>query len=55
MIVDYAKMDPDEARNDFQKRLKEYESIYETLDEKYDKDIPYIKFYNVAHDSCFHF
>lgn len=40
-------MDPDEARSDFQKRLKEYESIYETLDENYDRDIPYIKFYNV--------
>ena len=55
MIVDYAKMDPDEARNDLQKRLKEYESIYEPLDEKYANDIPYIKFYNVAHDSRFHF
>ena len=41
-------MDPDEARRDFQERLKQYESIYETLDEMLDKDIPYIKFYNVS-------
>ena len=47
---DYAKMDPEEARRDFQERLKQYESIYETLDEELDKDIPYIKLYNVV--SC---
>ena len=41
-------MDPDEARRDFQERLRQYESIYETLDETLDKDIPYIKFYNVS-------
>ena len=32
---------------DFQERLKQYESIYETMDEVDDKDIPYIKLYNV--------
>lgn len=50
MTLDYAKMDPEEARRDFQERLKQYESIYETLDEELDKDIPYIKLYNVV--SC---
>ena len=41
-------MDRETALKDFQDRLKPYESIYETLDEEYDKDIPYIKLYNVA-------
>ena len=40
-------MDRDTALKDFQDRLKQYESIYETLDEEYDKEIPYIKLYNV--------
>ena len=40
-------MDPEEARKDFQDRLRQYESIYETLDEEKDRDIPYIKLYNV--------
>ena len=44
---DYAKMDPETARKDFADRIKKYESIYETLDEVIDKDIPYIKLYNV--------
>ena len=46
-FVDYATMDPEEARKDFQERLRQYESIYETLDEVKDRDIPYIKLYNV--------
>ena len=41
-------MDPEAARRDFQDRLKQYESIYEPVDEVLDKDIPYIKLYNVA-------
>lgn len=40
-------MNREEAMKDFQERLKQYESIYETMDEVYDKDIPYIKLYNV--------
>lgn len=32
---------------DFLLRLKQYESIYQTMDEDYDKDTPYIKLYNV--------
>ena len=40
---DYAKMDPEVARKDFAERLKQYESIYETLDEQLDKGIAYIK------------
>ena len=44
---DYAKMDPEVARKDFAERLKQYESIYETLDEQLDKGIAYIKLYNV--------
>ena len=47
LMSDYSKMDPEEARRDFQDRLKQYESIYEPVDEELDKDIPYIKLYNV--------
>ena len=46
-LSDYSQMDPEEARRDFQDRLKQYESIYEPVDEELDKDIPYIKLYNV--------
>lgn len=45
---DYADMDPEMARKDFADRIKKYESIYETMDEVIDKDIPYIKLYNVC-------
>lgn len=41
-------MDPEAARHDFQERLQQYESIYETLDEEKDKEISYIKLYNVG-------
>ena len=41
-------MDPEAARRDFQERLQQYESIYETLDEEKDRDISYIKLYNVG-------
>ena len=50
LISDYSKMDPEEARRDFQDRLKQYESIYEPVDEELDKDIPYIKLYNVLNE-----
>lgn len=46
-------MDPEEARRDFQERLKQYESIYEPVDEELDKDIPYIKLYNVNELLCY--
>ena len=36
-LSDYSQMDPEEARRDFQ----------EPVDEELDKDIPYIKLYNV--------
>lgn len=41
-------MDRETALKDFEDRLKQYESIYETLDEEFDKDTPYIKLYNVG-------
>ena len=41
-------MDRETALKDFKDRMKKYESIYETLDVEYDKDIPYIKLYNVG-------
>ena len=50
LMSDYSKMDPEEARRDFQDRLKQYESIYEPVDEELDKDIPYIKLYNVLNE-----
>ena len=36
LMSDYSKMDPEEARRDFQDRLKQYESIYEPVDEELD-------------------
>ena len=50
LMSDYSKMDPEEARRVFQERLKQYESIYEPVDEELDKDIPYIKLYNVLNE-----
>lgn len=41
-------MDRETALKDFQDRMRKYESIYETLDRDFDKDIPYIKLYNVG-------
>ena len=41
-------MNKEDAMKDFLLRLKQYESIYQTMDEDYDKDIPYIKLYNVC-------
>ena len=48
LTSDYSKMDPEEARRDFQDRLKQYESIYEPVDEELDKDIPDIMLYHVV-------
>lgn len=45
---DYKDMDPKKAREDFEKRVAEYEKIYETIDDKYENDLSYIKLYDVG-------
>lgn len=45
---DYVGMDPIKAREDFEKRVSEYEKIYETLDEKHEGDLSYIKLFDVG-------
>lgn len=43
---DYLDMDKDAAVEDFRKRIKHYEDMYEPLDEKLDKVLSYIRIYN---------
>eukprot|EP00731_Ephydatia_muelleri_P001106 Em0001g1106a len=44
---DYKEQDPEEAVKDFQMRIKNYEIRYETLDHVKDKDLSWVKIYNV--------
>lgn len=45
---DYVGVDPVKARSDFMKRVEEYEKIYETISEEDEKDLSYIKLFNVG-------
>lgn len=45
---DYKEQDPEEAVKDFLMRIKNYEIRYETLDHVKDKDLSWVKIYNVG-------
>jgi len=45
---DYKNVDTQKAINDFKNRIKEYEQVYETLDEKSDEDKSFIKIIDVG-------
>eukprot|EP01120_Amphizonella_sp_Union-15-10_P012809 TRINITY_DN578_c0_g1_i1.p1 TRINITY_DN578_c0_g1~~TRINITY_DN578_c0_g1_i1.p1 ORF type:complete len:456 (+),score=82.25 TRINITY_DN578_c0_g1_i1:72-1370(+) len=44
---DYRHLDPKQARSDFEARLRNYEKVYQPLDES--EHLPYIKLINVGH------
>lgn len=44
---DYKGQDPEEAAQDFRNRIRNYEKVYETLDED-ESDITYVKLINVG-------
>ena len=43
---DYKGMDKEKAVDDFRRRISHYESLYEPLDEEYDREYSYIRIYN---------
>lgn len=45
---DYCNKDPEEAMEDFKKRIRHYKSAYETIDPKLDGDLSYIKIIDVG-------
>ena len=45
---DYVGQDPEEAAKDFRNRIRNYEKVYETIDES-EKDFAYVKLINVGH------
>lgn len=45
---DYVGQDPEEAANDFRNRIRNYEKVYETLDED-ESDLTYCKLIDVGH------
>lgn len=45
---DYCNKDPDEAMEDFKKRIVHYENAYETIDPELDGDLSYIKIIDVG-------
>mmetsp|Transcript_22383 Transcript_22383/g.76689 ORF Transcript_22383/g.76689 Transcript_22383/m.76689 type:complete len:631 (+) Transcript_22383:282-2174(+) len=52
---DYQDMDPAQAREDFMKRVKAYESRYETIDDdEQGGDLMYIKLFNVGQKVVMH-
>ena len=44
---DYKGQDPEDASRDFRNRIKEYEKVYETIDED-EKDLTYVKLIDVG-------
>lgn len=44
---DYAGQDPEEAAQDFRNRIRNYERVYETIDED-EQDMTYVKLINVG-------
>lgn len=44
---DYKGQDPEDASRDFRDRIREYEKVYETIDED-EKDLTYVKLINVG-------
>ncbi|KAL9114539.1 MAG: hypothetical protein Q9227_001620 [Pyrenula ochraceoflavens] len=45
---DYVGQDPEEAAKDFRNRIRNYEKVYETIDES-ERDMAYVKLINVGH------
>lgn len=45
---DYCHKDPDEAMTDFKKRIKHYQSAYETIEPRLDSELSYIKIIDVG-------
>ncbi|KAL9083450.1 MAG: hypothetical protein Q9165_008526 [Trypethelium subeluteriae] len=45
---DYKGQDPEEAAGDFRERIRNYEKVYETIDED-ERDLTYVKLINVGH------
>ena len=45
---DYVGQDPEAAAQDFRNRIRNYEKVYQTIDED-EKDITYVKLINVGH------
>ena len=46
---DYVGQDPEEAARDFRNRIKNYEAVYESIDES-EKHYSYVKLVNVGHN-----
>jgi hypothetical protein len=44
---DYKGLDPEQAAQDFRNRIRNYEKVYETIDED-EKDLTYLKLMNVG-------
>lgn len=44
---DYLNTNKDEASKDFEKRIHEYEKVYQTLDESHDESLSFIKLFDV--------
>lgn len=40
--------DPEEAAKDFRERIKNYEKVYETIDDEEKKDYTFVKIANVG-------
>ena len=45
---DYKGQDPEEAAKDFRNRIRNYEKVYQTIDDKYENDLTYVKLINVG-------
>lgn len=45
---DYKGQDPEEAAKDFRNRIRNYEKVYQTIDDKYENDLTYVKLVNVG-------
>lgn len=45
---DYVGQDPEEAARDFRNRIRNYEKVYQTIDED-EEDLTYVKLINVGH------
>lgn len=50
---DYKEMDAKVAREDFMKRVKEYEEVYEPITQENDNNISYIRLFNVFIDMIY--
>ena len=45
---DYKNQDPEEAAQDFMERIRNYESVYQSIDERDEDDLTYVKLINVG-------